>query len=297
MPGFSPEMPSSWVCYLHLRLNTSTESLRLELPAPRKLIFSYCPKHSSSSDILWLVEAHGQQSQKYSVYVCQLLSRVQLFVIPSARLLCPWDSSGKNTRVGCHSLLQGIFQAQGSNPSLLHCGQILYHLSHQGSPQSVYAVLCGAQSLSCARLFGTPWTVACQAPLSMGFFRQEYWSGLPCPLPGDHPNPGIKPRSPSLQAISLPAEPQGKWYIINIICVQSGLPRQLCGEEYACQCRDVSSIPGSGRFPGEGNGNPLQYSCLGNHGQRSLVGCSPSACKDSDMTQRLSSSRAVFSLY
>ena len=70
MPGFSPEMPSSWVCYLHLRLNTSTESLRLELPAPRKLIFSYCPKHSSSSDILWLVEAHGQQSQKYSIYVC-----------------------------------------------------------------------------------------------------------------------------------------------------------------------------------------------------------------------------------
>ena len=44
----------------------------------------------------------------------------------------------------------------------------------------------------------TPWTVAHQAPLSMGFSRQEYWSGLPCPPPGDLPNPGIEPRSPEL---------------------------------------------------------------------------------------------------
>ena len=56
----------------------------------------------------------------------------------------------------------------------------------------------------------TPWTAACQAPLSMGFSRQEYWSGLPCPPPGDLPNSGIKPRSPSLQADSLPTEPPGK---------------------------------------------------------------------------------------
>ena len=44
-------------------------------------------------------------------------------------------------------------------------------------------------------LFATPWTVARQAPLSVGFSRQEYWSGLPCPLPGDPPDPGIKPES------------------------------------------------------------------------------------------------------
>ena len=50
------------------------------------------------------------------------------------RLLCPWDSPGKNTRVGCHALLQGIFQTQGLNPGLLHCRKILYHLSHEGSP-------------------------------------------------------------------------------------------------------------------------------------------------------------------
>ena len=50
-----------------------------------------------------------------------------------ARLLCPWNSPGKSTGVGCHFLLQGIFPTQGSNPGLLHCGQILSHLSHQGS--------------------------------------------------------------------------------------------------------------------------------------------------------------------
>ena len=53
-------------------------------------------------------------------------------------------------------------------------------------------------------------TVAQQAPLSMGFPRQQYWSELPFPSPGDLPNPGIKPRFPTLQADSLPAEPQGK---------------------------------------------------------------------------------------
>ena len=54
------------------------------------------------------------------------------------------------------------------------------------------------------------WTVAHQAPLSMGFSRQEYWSGLPCPPPGDLPNPGIETRSFAVQAGSLPSEPPGK---------------------------------------------------------------------------------------
>ena len=59
--------------------------------------------------------------------------------------------------------------------------------------------------LSCVRLFATPRTVE-----SMGFSRPEHWSGWPFPSPGDLPNPGIKPRSPTLQSGSLPAEPQGK---------------------------------------------------------------------------------------
>ena len=62
------------------------------------------------------------------------------------------------------------------------------------------------------QLFATPWTVAYQALPSMGCSRQEYWSGLPFPSPGDLPNPGIKPRSPALQADVLTSEPPGKPY-------------------------------------------------------------------------------------
>ena len=60
------------------------------------------------------------------------------------------------------------------------------------------------------RLFATPWIVANQVPPSMEFSRQEYWSGLPFPSPGDLPDPGIKPRSPALWADALPSEPLGK---------------------------------------------------------------------------------------
>ena len=64
--------------------------------------------------------------------------------------------------------------------------------------------------LSRVRLFATPWTVAYQAPPSNGFSRQEYWTGLPFPSPGDLPNPGIKPGSPTLEADALTSEPPGK---------------------------------------------------------------------------------------
>ena len=71
-------------------------------------------------------------------------------------------------------------------------------------------VCCVCWSLSRVRLFVIPWTAAHQAPLSMEFSRQEHWSGLPIPSPKDLPNPGIEPRSPTLQADSLPSEPPGK---------------------------------------------------------------------------------------
>ena len=64
--------------------------------------------------------------------------------------------------------------------------------------------------LSCVRLFATPWTVAYQATPSMGFSRQEYWSELPFPSPGDLPGPGIEPGSPAFQADALTSEPPGK---------------------------------------------------------------------------------------
>ena len=66
------------------------------------------------------------------------------------------------------------------------------------------------KSLSHVQLFVTPWTVAYEAPPSMGFSRQEYWSGLPFPSPGDLPNSGIEPRSPAFQADALTSEPPGK---------------------------------------------------------------------------------------
>ena len=66
------------------------------------------------------------------------------------------------------------------------------------------------KSLSRVRLFETPWTVAYQPFMSMGFSREEYWSGLPFLSPGDLPDPGIEPRFPALQTESLPSEPPGK---------------------------------------------------------------------------------------
>ena len=74
------------------------------------------------------------------------------------------------------------------------------------------------KSLSRVRLFATPWTVAYQAPPSMGFSRQEYWSGLSFPSPGDLPKPGIKPGSPALEAEALTSESPGKPYIYANIC-------------------------------------------------------------------------------
>ena len=94
------------------------------------------------------------------------------------RLPRPWDSPGKNTGVGCH---------------FLQCMKV--------------------KSLSRVRLFVTPWTVAYQAPPSMRFSRQEYWSGVPFPSPGDLPDPGIEPMSliaPALQMDSLPLAPARK---------------------------------------------------------------------------------------
>ena len=128
--------------------------------------------------------------------------------LQTARFLCPWNSPGKNTGVGCYFLLQGMFLNQGLNLGLLHCRQILYHLSHEGSPYRIE--WSEVKLLSPVRLFETPRTVAYQTPLSMGFSRQEYWRGLPFPSPGDLPNPGIEPRFPAFEADALTSEPPGK---------------------------------------------------------------------------------------
>ena len=87
--------------------------------------------------------------------------------------------------------------------------------STRGPPLPLSSLL-GACMLSCVTLFATPWTAARQAPLSKEFSRQEYWSGLPLPSPGDPPNPGIKPKSPALHIDSLPEPPGDNW--VYLVC-------------------------------------------------------------------------------
>ena len=75
--------------------------------------------------------------------------------------------------------------------------------------------------LSYVQLFGTPWTVAYQAPPSMGFPRQEYWSGLPFPSPGGLADPRSEPGSPAMQADTLPSEPPEATIIIIVIVIEA----------------------------------------------------------------------------
>ena len=94
-------------------------------------------------------------------------------------------------------------------------------------------------SLSRVRLFATSWTVAYQAPPSVGFSRQEYWSGLPSPSPGDLPNPGIEPRSPALQAGASTSAPPGKHNVVglNVRGPEEKVPPLVSGsDESGCSC-------------------------------------------------------------
>ena len=96
------------------------------------------------------------------------------------------------------------------------------------------------KSFSHVWLFVTAWTIACQAPLSTEFSRQGYWSGLPFPFPGDLPDPGIEPRSSTLQADSLPYEPPGKIHLwINLGSNPVFATYQLCDLWY------VTEFPGT----------------------------------------------------
>ena len=98
--------------------------------------------------------------------------------------------------------------------------QILYFINCKLSYLLLYV-----KSLSRVRLFATPWTVAYQASLPVGFSRQEYWSGLPFHSP-DLPSPGIKPGSPALQADALPYEPPGKTVVFQPL-LSASVPFQI----------------------------------------------------------------------
>ena len=114
----------------------------------------------------------------------------------------PWGSIPTSCIDGPHTdqRKQHAFQSTLVWKEVDPLQKLLWKKARLSDPKSV------CYSLSHVRLSATPWTVACQARLSMKFSRQEYWSGLPFPSPGDLPNPGIKPRSPALQADALTPE-------------------------------------------------------------------------------------------
>ena len=116
--------------------------------------------------------------------------------------------SSLSTKSGCkdslvHSLIQGAPTMRQDLRAQWSPRHSTFMFLWDLSPRKV-------KSLSHVRLFATPWTVAYQVPPSMGFSRQEYWSGLPFPSPGNLPNPGIEPGSPTFQADALNSEPPGK---------------------------------------------------------------------------------------
>ena len=127
------------------------------------------------------------------------------------------------------------------------------------------------QSLSRVRLFMIPQIVAHQVPLSMGFSRQEYWSGLPFPPPGDLPDPRIEPRCPALQADYLLSELPGKCFIMILTTLSTmGFPGGTRGKEPAYQKTHSIQV---GKIPWRRAWQPTPVFLPGkSHGQTSLVG-------------------------
>ena len=112
---------------------------------------------------------------------------------------------------------QGNSMRKDSCLNKQHCNNYsIIQIKKEGEKRKESVSEYKVKSFSHVWLFVTPWIVAYQALLSMEFSRQEYWNGLPFPSLGDLPNLGIKPRSPALQAVTLPSEPPGKPYPIRI---------------------------------------------------------------------------------
>ena len=119
-----------------------------------------------------------------NVLVAQLCDFLRSYGLQPTRFLCPWNSPGKNAGVGCHSLLQGIFLTQGLNRGLLHCRQILYHLSHERSPK-YYAWACqnwefGSkdQDLECIHKSAATWWKSAASSVAVFTILVLWWLPL-----------------------------------------------------------------------------------------------------------------------
>ena len=104
--------------------------------------------------------------------------------------------------MGSHSFLEGNLLVPGIEKGLLHWQEDSFPSEPPEKPMMPYMCVCLVSRFSHVRFFSTLWTIARQAPLSMGFSRQEYWSGLSCPPPGDLPHPGIEPVSLMFPALA-----------------------------------------------------------------------------------------------
>ena len=195
------------------------------------------------------------------------LSHVWLFATPwtwPTRLLCPWDSPG----VGCHTLLQGIFPTQGSNSGLLHCRQMLYHLSHQGNPWILewvaYPFSRGSSQL------GSQTGASC---IAGGFFTSWVtWEARICSymyLIWSKQISGSCLQQDEMRTLR-------SWSVRTLLAPPHSVEGTLFYNKYKFlglnpglpHCRQMIyhlSHQGSPRQElGEGNGTPLQYSCLEN---------------------------------
>ena len=141
-------------------------------------------------------------------------------------LLCPWNCPGKKIGVGCHFLPQRIFPTQESNLSILHCRQILYQLSHKGSPFNV-------REAEFIMFF---------QPKDLNLYLKNQSIQGSCSII-------------CIKAMALRA---------SVYYPSCGLPRWLNGKWPPANVGDMGSIPGWGRSLAERNGYPLQYSCLEN---------------------------------
>ena len=121
-----------------------------------------------------------------------------------------WPHTLQQARPPCPSPTPGVYSNSCPLSWWCHPTILSFVVPFSSHFQSLPASRWRVKSLSRVWLFATPWTVAYQASPSMGFSRQEYWSGLPFPSPGDLPDPGIEPGSPALKADALSSEPPGK---------------------------------------------------------------------------------------
>ena len=145
----------------------------------------------------------------------------------------------------------------------------------QGSWIRAGSMECGwAPLLSCVWPLATPWTVAHQAPLSKGFPRQEDWSGLPFPLPGDLPEPEIEPGSCALQVDSLPSEPPG-----------AALHRMSLFNQLLHLSGPATRRPNQSRPDPAQNFTPAAFPSLGSHRELTRV-CAPNKITSHHLLQR-----------